>query len=264
MQAKLAGKSQLGIMQMRFFLAFCLLRKKGSKTNKRTTEEQIEKQREIAGRGQPEKCGPRCHVAAENEQTKSSSSGKPPRGSIATVSRLAPLCQGNDGHVQQTMRWPVGYDWSTTGLESEREGLSKCPWPRTMASCIRPMHLQIRCQYRCTELEIVGFGQRRCYSLESKPSTRISVGGERRKTSGQPSRREQFCGNALVTRARLVDLLGQKRKARGFPSVPKGGLQTSVSYDCTKSKPIIHVLVGLRFCRWEVWGTTTRKGREKK
>ena len=63
----------------------------------------MEKLREIAGRGQPEKCGPRCHVAAENEQTKSSSSGKPPRGSIATVSRLAPLWQGNDGqHCQQT------------------------------------------------------------------------------------------------------------------------------------------------------------------
>ena len=89
------------------------------------------------------------------------------------------------------------------------------------------MHLQIWCQYRCTELEIC-FGQRRCYSLESKPSTWISVGGERRKTSGQPSRREQFCGNALVARARLV--LGQKRKARGFPSVPKGGLQTSETH----------------------------------
>ena len=127
------------------------------------------------------------------------------------------------------MRWPVfGNDWSTTGLESEREGLSKCPWPRTMASCIRPMHLQIWCQYRCTELEIVCFGQRRCYSLESKPSTRISVGGERRKTSGKPSRREQFCGNALVARAHLV--LHQKRKARGFPSVPKGGLRTSETH----------------------------------
>ena len=64
----------------------------------------MEKLREIAGRGQPEKCGSRCHVAAENEQTKSSSSGKPPRGSIATVSRLAPLCQENDGQQTLTMR----------------------------------------------------------------------------------------------------------------------------------------------------------------
>ena len=95
-------KSQLGIMQMRFF--FGVLRKKGSKTNKRTMEEQMEKLREIAGRGQPEKCGPRCHVAAENEQTKISSSGKPPRGSIVTVPRLAPLCQGNDGQQTMTMR----------------------------------------------------------------------------------------------------------------------------------------------------------------
>ena len=31
--------------------------------------------------------------------------------------------------------------------------------------------------------------------------------------------------------------------------------------DCRKSKPI---LVGLRSCRWEVWGITSRKGREKK
>ena len=52
---------------------FGVLRKKGS-NYKRTTEEQMEKLREIAGRGKPEKCGPRCHVAAENEQTKSSSS----------------------------------------------------------------------------------------------------------------------------------------------------------------------------------------------
>ena len=115
-----------------------------------------------------------------------------------------------------------------------------------MASCIRPMHLQIWCQYRCTELEIVCFGQRRCYSLESKPSTRISVGGERRKTSGQPSRREQFCGNALVARARLV--LGQKRKARGFPSVPKRGTSDFTvfrdTYDCRKSKPIYMHLSG--------------------
>ena len=116
-----------------------------------------------------------------------------------------------------------------------------------MASCIRPIHLQIWCQYRCTELEIVCFGQRRCYSLESKPSTRISVGGERRKTSGQPSRREKFCGNALVARAHLQRLvLGQKKKkARGFPSVPKGGLQTSEThYDCRKSKPIYMYLSG--------------------
>ena len=112
-------------MQMRFI--FGVLRKKGS-NYKRTTEEQMEKRREIAGRGQSEKCGPRCHVAAENEQTKSSSSAKPLRGSIATVSRLAPLCQGNDGQQTTTMRLPVfGDDWSTTGLESEREGLSKCP-----------------------------------------------------------------------------------------------------------------------------------------
>ena len=61
------------------FFFFGVLRKKGSKTSKRTTEEQMEKLRAIAGRGQPEKCGPRCHVAAENERTKSSSSGKPPR-----------------------------------------------------------------------------------------------------------------------------------------------------------------------------------------
>ena len=87
------------------FFFFGVLRKKGS-NYKRTTEEQMEKLREIAGRGQPEKCGPRCHVATENEQTKSSSSGKPPRGSIATstVSRLAPLCQGNDGQQTMTMR----------------------------------------------------------------------------------------------------------------------------------------------------------------
>ena len=84
------------------FFFFGVFRKKGS-NYKRTTEEQMEKLREIAGRGQPEKYGLRCHVAAENKQTKSSSSGKPPRGSIATVSRLAPLCQGNDG--QQTSRW---------------------------------------------------------------------------------------------------------------------------------------------------------------
>ena len=85
----------------------------------------MEKLRAIAGRGQPEKCGPRCRVAAENEQTKSSSSGKPPRGSIATVSRLAPLCQGNDGDMQtddDDALAVFGNDWSTTGLESEREG----------------------------------------------------------------------------------------------------------------------------------------------
>ena len=135
-----------------------------------------------------------------------------------------------------------------------------------MASCIRPMHLQIWCQYRCTELEIVCFGQRRCYSLESKPSTRISVGGERRKTSGQPSRREQFCGNALVARARLV--LGQKRKARGFPSVPKRGTSDFTvfrdTYDCRKSKPIyMHLSAAFLSMRSMGHNKQKRKRKEK-
>ena len=84
-----------------FFFFFGVLRKKGNIENDGGTNGEA---KAIAGRGQPEKCGARCHVAAENEQTKSSSSGKPPRGSIATVSRLAPLCQGNDGQQTLTMR----------------------------------------------------------------------------------------------------------------------------------------------------------------
>ena len=92
-------------------------------------------------------------------------------------------------------------------------------------------------------MEIVCFGQRRCYSLESKPSTRSSVGGERRKTSGHPSRREQFCGNALVARARLVKLT-KKEKRGAFPQCQKGTSDFRDTYDCRESKPIYMYLSG--------------------
>ena len=135
-----------------FFFFFGVLRKKGS-NYKRATEEQMEKRRnkrrEIAGRGQPEKCGPRCHVAAENEQTKKV---RPRESLLADRSRRSHVLHLCAREMMDNRRWRCadlfGNDWSTTGLESEREGLSKCPWTRTMASCIRPMHLQIWCQSR--------------------------------------------------------------------------------------------------------------------
>ena len=62
----LPGNRSWALCKCVFF--FGVLRKKGS-NYKRTTEKQMEKLREIAGRGQPEKCGPRCHVAAEIMRT---------------------------------------------------------------------------------------------------------------------------------------------------------------------------------------------------
>ena len=63
--------------------------------------------------------------------------------------------------------------------------------------------------------------------------------------SGHPSRREQFCGNALVARARLVKLTKIKKKSAGLSlSAKRGTLDFRDTYDCRKSKPIYMYLSG--------------------
>ena len=216
-QAKLAGKSQLGIMQMAFFL-LAFWERKGV-----TTRERRRNKWRLRAAANPKNVGPAATLPLRTNKQKF----RPRESLLADRSRRSHVLHLCAREMMDNRRWRCADPCSVmTGRPPVLKANAKgC---RSVREHGRWHHVSDRCTCRSGASHGRGarswklFVSANVGAILSKANRAQGSPSEESKGKllDNPSRREQFCGNALVARARLVKLT-KKEKRGAFPQCQK-------------------------------------------